>query len=137
MYIKHKYSIKEVHLKTWINLLIVIIISTLTVYLYEVEKWDFLVIPVAIPTILGTTISLILAFRTNASYDRWWEARKIWGAIVNDSRSLVRQALVNFDKKELEQLANRQIGWNYILSNNLRAVKSQGILEKYLKADEL
>ena len=137
MYIKHQYSIKEVHLKTWINVIIVIVISSLIVYLYEIEHWTFLKIPVAVPTILGTTISLILAFRTNASYDRWWEARKIWGAIVNDSRSLVRQALVNFDKAELEKLANRQIGWNYTLSNSLRSTENQGILEKYLKSDEL
>lgn len=137
MYVKHRYSIKEVHLNTWLNIIIVLIISTLIVYLYEIENWVFLKVPVAIPTILGTTISLILAFRTNASYDRWWEARKVWGAIVNDSRSLVRQALVNFDKAELEKLANRQIGWNYTLSNSLRETDNQGILEKYLSTDEV
>ncbi len=51
----------------------------------------YLTIPIAIPTLLGTCISLLLAFRTNQAYDRWWEARIIWGAIVNDSRSLIRQ----------------------------------------------
>lgn len=137
MYIKHKYSIREVHSNTWLNIITILVISTLIVYLYEIEQWTFLVIPVAIPSILGTTISLILAFRTNASYDRWWEARKVWGAIVNDSRSLVRQALISFDKNELKQLANRQIAFNYTLSNRLRAVENQGVLEKYLNADEL
>jgi putative membrane protein len=46
-------------------------------------------IPIAIPTIIGTIISLLLAFKSNQAYDRWWEARIIWGAIVNDSRTLV------------------------------------------------
>lgn len=50
-------------------------------------------IPATIPTILGTAISLLLAFRTNQGYQRWWEARIVWGAIVNDSRTLVRQLL--------------------------------------------
>ncbi len=45
-------------------------------------------IPLSIPAILGTAVSLLLAFRTAQSYERWWEARTVWGAIVNDSRSL-------------------------------------------------
>ena len=36
-------------------------------------------IPFQLPTVLGTSISLILAFNLNQSYDRWWEARKVWG----------------------------------------------------------
>src|ERR1043165_7175019 len=48
-------------------------------------------IPLSVPSIIGTIISLLLAFRSNQAYDRWWEARIVWGAIVNDSRTLVRQ----------------------------------------------
>src|SRR6478609_9102575 len=48
-------------------------------------------IPVAIPTFMGTAISVLLSFKLNQSYDRWWEARKIWGGIVNESRSFVLQ----------------------------------------------
>ncbi|PTS98813.1 hypothetical protein DBR27_14130, partial [Flavobacterium sp. HMWF030] len=48
-------------------------------------------IPIAIPTMIGTIISLLLAFKSNQAYDRWWEARIVWGAIVNDSRTLIRQ----------------------------------------------
>src|SRR5262245_5917936 len=36
----------------------------------------------------GAALGLILIMRTNAGYDRWWEARKLWGAIVNQSRNL-------------------------------------------------
>lgn len=39
-------------------------------------------------SLLGFVISLLLVFRTNTAYDRWWEGRKAWGALVNDSRSL-------------------------------------------------
>jgi ion channel-forming bestrophin family protein len=37
---------------------------------------------------LGFVISLLLVFRTNTAYDRWWEGRKLWGALVNNSRNL-------------------------------------------------
>ncbi len=39
-------------------------------------------------TILGLALSLLLVFRTNTAYDRWWEGRKLWGALVNNSRNL-------------------------------------------------
>jgi putative membrane protein len=39
-------------------------------------------------TMLGFVISLLLVFRTNTAYDRWWEGRKMWGALVNNSRNL-------------------------------------------------
>ncbi|MFL6448942.1 MAG: bestrophin family protein [Bryobacteraceae bacterium] len=52
---------------------------------------------IAIPdmtvSLLGAALSIFLGFRTNSAYDRWWEARKLWGGLVNSSRSLARQAI--------------------------------------------
>ena len=62
-------------------------------YFYEFEGIKALDISLGISTILGISISLLLGFRTSAAYDRWWEGRKIWGAIINDTRTLVRQLL--------------------------------------------
>lgn len=81
-----------------------------------------------VPAILGTVISLLLAFRSNQAYDRWWEARIVWGAIVNDSRSFARQVLTFIGNLyetgptgELkERLIKRQIAWNYALKRSLR-----------------
>ena len=42
--------------------------------------------------VFGTALSLFLGFRNNAAYDRWWEARKLWGGLLADSRSLAREA---------------------------------------------
>ncbi len=142
MYVKHTYRIKEVSPNTWMNVVIVMLLSAVAVYFYEIRQMRFLALPVAIPSILGTTISLILAFRTNASYDRWWEARKVWGAIVNDSRSLVRQSLVNIGisdsgKVEVEKIAYRQMGFNYALANSLRKLEVLEQLKKYLSPEEL
>src|SRR5690606_1269559 len=44
-------------------------------------------------TLIGIALGIFLGFRNNASYDRWWEGRKIWGNAVNDTRSLARQIL--------------------------------------------
>ena len=47
-------------------------------------------IPSTIHNFVGVALSLLLVFRTNASYDRFWEGRKLWGSIVNETRNLIR-----------------------------------------------
>lgn len=96
-----------------------------------------LTIPIAIPTMIGTCISLLLAFRTNQSYDRWWEARIIWGGIVNDSRSLIRQLqmfLPYGPNREalLQSFVQRQCAWCFVLGDSLRGVEVSGRLSQYL-----
>lgn len=79
--------------------------------------------PVGIPAFVGTALVFILAFRTNQAYDRWWEARKIWGAIVNDNRSLARMilTLARPENNPIKQrVIRRQIGWNHLLTKRLR-----------------
>lgn len=51
-------------------------------------------------TLFGFVLALFLGFRNNASYDRFWEGRKLWGALLNTSRSLTRQALTLKNTKE-------------------------------------
>ena len=50
---------------------------------------------------LGFVISLLLVFRTNTAYDRWWEGRKLWGSLVNNSRNLaLKLAVILKDEKD-------------------------------------
>jgi putative membrane protein len=50
---------------------------------------------------LGFVISLLLVFRTNTAYDRWWEARKLWGSLVNNSRNLsIKLAVMLHEEKD-------------------------------------
>ena len=49
-------------------------------------------IPPTVHTLAGISLSLLLVFRTNSSYDRFWEGRKLWGGIVNETRNLARAA---------------------------------------------
>jgi putative membrane protein len=101
-------------------------------------------IPIAIPGILGTIISLLLAFRSNQAYDRWWEARTLWGAIVNDSRTFARQVLTfvdnsyeDEDKRALkERMIKRQMAWCYSLSQHLRGQDAHQSLKNYISEEE-
>ncbi|MDF7812776.1 bestrophin family ion channel [Hymenobacter sp. YC55] len=117
---------------------------------FQLLEWFFAkyipLVPGLLPTILGSAISLILAFKINQSYDRWWEARKVWGAIVNDSRSLVLQLkgfleddLLGYDAAQevIRKIGNRQIAWCYSLGQSLRGLNPMANLEHYVSADEL
>lgn len=95
-------------------------------------------IPLALSAFVGTTLSLLLAFRTSQSYERWWEARVVWGGIVNDSRTLVRQ-LGQFmpkspeGRKVVEAFAYRQAIWCFALSQGLRKVPFSKKVEDYFQ----
>jgi putative membrane protein len=58
------------------------------VYLVYLYVYPNLTLEVGPHEIVGALLGLLLVFRTNAGYDRWWEARKLWGGIVNQSRNL-------------------------------------------------
>lgn len=92
-------------------------------------------IPPSIPALLGTAVSLLLAFRTAQSYERWWEARTIWGAIVNDSRTLLRQ-MIQFvpenNNNMIREFADRQIIWVYALGESLRKQSYSPSVQAYL-----
>lgn len=102
-------------------------------------------VPLGVPTILGTVLSLLLAFKSNQAYDRWWEARTLWGAIVNDSRSFTRQVLSFVDNpygmEEIdrfrERLVNRQIAWCYATGQSLRKQNPLGGLERFLSDSDI
>ena len=96
--------------------------------------------PLTIATFLGTAISVLLSFKMSQSYDRWWEARKIWGAIVNDSRSFVLQlqAFIKSENAEpqIKAMAYRQIAWNYSLGQTLRGLPPLENCEEFLSASD-
>ncbi len=120
-----------------------IYVSILAVLVYGLtEAFEHLIpeMPLTIPTFLGTAISIILSFKLSQSYDRWWEARKIWGSIVNDSRTLVMQ-LQAFVKKGneaiIKRITYRHMAWCYCLGQSLRGLDPFENMQKYLSADDI
>ncbi|MHA4810134.1 bestrophin family protein [Flavitalea flava] len=145
MLLKKNIPIKYIIGKIRTELILVTIYTVSVAILYKVFHFTHLAIPLSIPMIMGTVISLLLAFRSNQAYDRWWEARTIWGAIVNDSRSLARQISAFAREPEPgEQIVffrtryiRRQIAWCYSLSRSLRGQDSQFGMEKFLTRSEM
>ena len=80
-------------LSVW-NILYSLAVTTLAYFLHN--WWNDQVawaVPLALIGTFGTALAILLGFRNSAAYDRWWEARKIWGGIVNASRTWGRQVL--------------------------------------------
>ena len=75
-------------------------------------------------TLFGVALAIFLSFRNSVSYDRFWEGRKIWGALLNTTRSLTRQAqaLSNYEtgSNEVSAFVNYLIAFTYTLKHQLR-----------------
>lgn len=71
---------------------------------------------------LGLVLGALLVFRTNTSYDRWWEGRKLWGQLVNDSRNLAIkvQSCVRADRADKQRLVRWLADFAYALKEHLR-----------------
>jgi len=146
MIITKKIKVKRVLIGTWKNGLLVVLVCTLSFLFSEYIFHDVVDLPSVIPTILGTALAFFIGFNNNQAYDRWWEARKIWGALVNDSRSWARQ--INYylslpegqTKDELFEKKKtaifRHIAFLYALKGNLRNEKKNDY-KKYISQQDL
>lgn len=79
-------------------------------------------------SLLGFAISMLLVFRTNTAYDRWWEGRKLWGSLVNNSRNLAMKLSVLLPKEETADRAffRKMIpAYAYALHNHLHKEKTR------------
>lgn len=98
-------------------------------------------IPAIAPTVLGTAIAFFVGFNNNQAYDRWWEARKIWGGLVNDSRSFSRSLIYYVDKSDesfviMKRIIYRHIAFLYSLKASLRGTTDE-IYIKYLNDSDI
>jgi putative membrane protein len=121
--------------------LLTVLIVSITV-LFVTGKYQEILpdMPLTIPAFIGTAISILLSFKLNQSYDRWWEARKVWGSIVNDSRSFVIQLktlVAEGNDNRIKKMAYRQIAWCYSLGQTLRGLNPLQNLESYLDTEDL
>jgi len=90
-------------------------------------------------TLIGLALAIFLGFRNNASYDRFWEGRKLWGALLIDARSLVRQALTMSnlppDSEKIAYFTRLLIAFTYALKHQLRRTNAAPDLERLLPPD--
>ena len=99
--------------------------------------------PVSVPStvhaLVGIAIGLLLVIRTNASYERFWEGRKLWGGMVNESRNLVRgaRAFMGNHPAIVEPIALLTVAFAYSSMHWLRGSKSLGAVQERLPQDEV
>ncbi|HBV17629.1 bestrophin family protein [Chryseobacterium carnipullorum] len=104
------------------SIYILTILSAIPTVLYF-SGWKFLSVPWQPIAILGTAVAFIVGFKNNASYSRLWEARQIYGAIINDSRSfgyILRDALYGKDPQKVKEMFHRHYAWLTALRFQLR-----------------
>ena len=121
--------------QTWRRILAATLLSVvITLVQVEYDLLDFTL--TALPfTLIGLALSIFLGFRTNAAYDRWWEGRKLWGGIVNITRSYARQLQTFVDDGDAQNAGDdgrllrhdtvhdqtiRTIAWTHALRLHLR-----------------
>ena len=95
-------------------------------------------VPAGVHAALGLVIGWLIVFRMNVSYNRWWEARGHWGALVNASRNLAVKAsrLVRLPQLELEQLRRDLVAFPQALRDHLRDGASLERLPGYEQATD-
>lgn len=130
-----RYILGKIKYDILFMLLIGIIIHTITTFFENIIPK----MPITIPAFLGTSISVILSFKLSQSYDRWWEARKIWGSIVNDARTLTIQiqSFAPIKDESIKNISYRQIAWCYSLGQSLRNLNPLENMSKFLKDEEI
>lgn len=133
MLIGNNIRLSRILKNTWQVDIIMIITCTAFYFFHFYLLRHHFDIPALVPTVLGTAIAFFIGFNNNQAYDRWWEGRRIWGALVNDSRSWARDVLCYVSSNTLpeaevkaiqKQMIYRHISFLYQLKCSLRGDNS-------------
>jgi putative membrane protein len=134
MYIQRRFPFKGLISWTKKELIFFLTLSTVFTVLFEVLDIKWLQVPLTPVGLIGTAVAFMIGFQNNAAYDRIWEARKIWGGIVNSSRSLIITVKDSFylhepnsnneEKDELKIITHRHIAWLTTLRYAMRTKKT-------------
>jgi putative membrane protein len=128
-------------------LLVLVLYDLAVVVAYQVLHWDWVALPHIPLSLFGSAIGIIVAFRNQSAYARWWEARTLWGALVNNSRSWARQVttlLLPLSQEEAAELREmqrslvyHQIAYVIALRQHLRGLEPREELNSLLSEQEL
>jgi len=147
MIVPHQRHISRLITYVGLPLLILVLYDVAVVLAYKVMHWDWVALPHIPLTLLGSAIGIIVAFRNQSSYARWWEGRTMWGRVISNSRGWARQVTtVMMPLNETEatevKLAQRrlvyhQIAYAHALRQQLRGLPPWEELKPLLAEQEL
>jgi ion channel-forming bestrophin family protein len=128
-------------------LLTLVLYDLAVVVAYKVMHWEWVALPHIPISLFGSAIGIIVAFRNQSAYARWWEARMLWGALVNNSRSLARQVttvmmpLSDAEASDLKayqkRLVYHEIAYVIALRQHLRGLEPWEEIAPLLSEQEL
>jgi len=132
MYIEKNFGLKNVLKFTGRHIFWLTLWATAVTGIFELTHWKLFAVPWLPISVIGTAVAFYIGFKNNQAYDRLWEARKIWGAIINSSRAWGSTVLAftgnqfrdgQLNDNDLHQIRQRllyrHIGWLYALRNQL------------------
>ena len=128
MYVKKHISIAHLVAMSWKSVSALVFTVAVVTIVYLDLLHSHVSVSMSVIAGISTAISFFIAFFTSQAYDRWWEARKIWGSFVNDSRSFGRMVTTLFGEaggdSEIpaiqERLIRRHIAYLYAVKARLR-----------------
>lgn len=121
---------------SWKNIIFFVCYSLLIFFVYQKLGWYFIDIPFEPLTVIGIAVAFYVGFKNSQSYERFWEGRKIWGNIVNYSRTWAIKVLsfINSDDASYNQqmkteLIHRHIAWLNALRVQLRQKRPWSLIQ--------
>src|SRR5688572_31212729 len=117
MYIKRYFDYRILYFISWRMILYSLFTGLLAIFTYRYLGWYWVAIPWLPVSLIGTAVAFYVGFKNNQSYDRLWEARKVWGSIVNLSRAFgsACRAFVAADETNWKQRADAEREVNILL----------------------
>lgn len=148
MIVKRNFNPIRVIQYVRVELTVAVLISV-AVYIMHRENFTEITLPFSIPAILGSALAIFIAFRNNSAYSRWWEARTLWGGIINSSRVLARLVITftdshahqeNYNSERADtfkkQMIYKVIAWSHALRVHLRRENNWEVLQPFLTGEE-
>ena len=129
--------------KSWLgffNINVIVALILFTIWPAFVYLVDFkigikeIIIDFKIVSIFGMALGILLGFKNGSAYSRWWEARQIWGGIINISRTFANNVLFQTTStdQEKKEVVYRHLAWVYGLKNTLREIDPHNEINSFL-----
>ncbi|HEY5916673.1 MAG TPA: bestrophin family ion channel, partial [Chryseolinea sp.] len=110
MYIKRYFNYQILYFISWRMVLYSLFTGLLAIFTYRYLHWHWVAVPWLPVSLIGTAVAFYVGFKNNQSYERGWEARKVWGSIVNLSRSFGAASKAFIKQGEARLISDEDVG---------------------------
>jgi putative membrane protein len=133
MHAGQHYSVREVVLWTRFAIVLFLVVAAVPTVAWVVFDQHWLALPWQPVALVGTAVAFVTGFQNNAAYGRLWEARQIWGSIINSSRTFAVQALdlPTASPAVKKQLIERHLAWLTALRFQLREKRTWETVDRH------